>query len=160
MLPPGAAAPDIDLPDLDGAAWTLREALRHGPVVLAFFKVSCPICQLTFPFLQRLADSPNPNSPDASPRLIAISQDDVPDSREFQQRFGVSMPTLIDARPGFSASNAYRITSVPSIFVVETDGKITTAVEGFSRAEIEKLGQRFHVVPFLESDRVPDQRPG
>jgi peroxiredoxin len=155
MLRPGAFAPDINLPDLDGKPWSLSEALRHGPVVLAFFKISCSTCQMTFPFLQRLADSQ-----DGGPQLIAISQDDVPDSREFQQRLGISMPTLIDAPPDYSASDKYKITSVPSIFTVETDGRIASAVEGFNKAELEKLGQRFHVIPFRESDRVPTLRPG
>jgi peroxiredoxin len=155
MLQPGDSAPDIDLPGLDGSAWRLHEALQHGPVVLAFFKISCPTCQLTFPFLQRLADSTN-----GGPRMVAISQDNVPDSREFQQRFGVSMPTLTDAPPRYSASNAYRISIVPSIFVVETDGRIASAVEGFNKAELEKLGRRFGVAPFRESDRVPTFRPG
>jgi peroxiredoxin len=156
MLQPGDSAPDINLPDLEGAAWTLHEALQHGPVVLAFFKISCPTCQMTFPFLQRLADS----APARGPKLVAISQDDAPDTREFQQRFGVSMPTLTDASPSYSASNAYRISSVPSIFVVETDGQITSAVEGFNRAAMEDLGQRLGVPPFRESDRVPTLRPG
>jgi peroxiredoxin len=155
MLQPGDSAPDISLPDLDGAAWKLQEALQHGPVVLAFFKISCPTCQLTLPFLQRFADSPN-----GGPGMVAISQDGVPDSREFQQRFGVSMPTLTDAPPGYSASNAFRISSVPSIFVIETDGRIASAVEGFNKAELEKLGGRFGVAPFRESDRVPALRPG
>jgi peroxiredoxin len=44
MLQPGVSAPDISLPGLDGSAWNLREALLHGPVVLAFFKISCPTC--------------------------------------------------------------------------------------------------------------------
>jgi peroxiredoxin len=155
MLPAGVVAPEISLPDLDGAPWSLREALRHGPVVVAFFKISCPTCQLTFPFLQRLADASN-----GGPQLIAISQDDAPDSREFLQRFGISMPTLIDAPPHYSASSTYRITSVPSVFTVEADGKISSSVEGFNKAELEKLGQRFRAVPFRESDRVPALRPG
>jgi peroxiredoxin len=155
MLEPGVPAPDIDLPDLDGAAWSLRDALRHGPVVLAFFKISCPTCQMTFPFLQRLADSPN-----GGPQLIAISQDNAADSREFQQRFGVSMRTLIDASPRYSASNAYRITSVPSIFTIETDGTIAFAMDGFNKTGLEMLGQLFRITPFRESDRVPALRPG
>jgi peroxiredoxin len=155
MLRPGDSAPDINLPDLDGAQWNLLEALRQGPVAIAFFKISCPTCQLTLPFLQRLADSPG-----SGPKLIAISQDDVPDTHEFHQRFGISMPTLTDARPRYSASNAYRITSVPSIFAIEMDGKISSAVEGFNKAELEKLGQRFGVSPFRETDRVPALRPG
>lgn len=155
MLRPGDSAPDINLPDLDGAAWNLREALRQGPVVIAFFKISCPTCQLTFPFLQRLADSTA-----SGPKLIAISQDDAPDTHEFRQRFGISMPTLTDAPPRYSASNAYRITSVPSIFAIETDGKIASAIEGFNKAELEKLGKRFGASPFRETDRVPALRPG
>jgi len=156
MLQPGVSAPDINLPGLDGVAWNLRQALQHSPVVLAFFKISCPTCQMTLPFLQRLADSPA----GGGPQLVAISQDDVPDTREFQQRFGVSMPTLIDTPPHYTASNAYRITSVPSIFAIEMDGKIASAVEGFNKAELEKLGQRFGASPFRESDRVPALRPG
>jgi peroxiredoxin len=155
MLLPGASAPDIDLNDLDGSAWNLRKALELGPVVLAFFKVSCPTCQFTFPFLQRLADSSN-----SSHRLVAISQDDAPNTREFEQRTGVSMPTLIDVPPRYSASNAYRITSVPSIFLVETDGTISMAAAGFHKAALEDLGQRFGVAPFRETDHVPALRPG
>lgn len=155
MLQPGVPAPDINLTDLDGASWSLSEALANGPVVLAFFKISCPTCQLTFPFLQRLAVSSN-----GGPQLIAISQDDVRDSRDFQQRFGLSMLTLIDAPPRYSASNAYGITSVPSVFTIGTDGKIASAVEGFNKAELEKLGIRFGVAPFQEHERVPALRPG
>jgi peroxiredoxin len=156
MLSTGVPAPSIRLPDLNGDFWTLGEALRKGPVLLAFFKIACPTCQLTFPFLQRLADE----GFSASPQLIAISQDDVPDSRGFHERFGVSLPTLIDVPRTFPASNAYRITSVPSLFLIEPDGKISFAAEGFSKAALETLGERFHAAPFRESDRVPDLRPG
>lgn len=127
-----------------------------GPVVLAFFKVSCPTCQLTFPFLQRLVDS----SAGTAPGLIAISQDDAASSRGFQERFGVSMPTLVDVPRTWPASNAYQITTVPSLFLIETDGRISFAIEGFSKAAIQKLGERFHAKPFRETDRVPDLRPG
>jgi len=37
--------------------------------VLAFFKIDCPTCQLTFPYLQRMADR-------GQRRIVAISQDD------------------------------------------------------------------------------------
>jgi peroxiredoxin len=156
MLSTGALAPAIRLPDLNGDIRTLGEALKDGPVLLVFFKISCPTCQLTFPFLQRLADE----GFSASPQLIAISQDDIPGSREFQERFGVSMPTLIDAARTFPASNAYRIASVPSLFLIEPDGKISAALEGFNKAALQKLGERFHVAPFRETDSVPDSRPG
>lgn len=156
MLSTGAAAPDIQLQDLEGRGWKLSEALKQGPVLLAFFKIACPTCQLTFPFLQRLADTADA----AAPRLIAISQDDAAGSREFQNRFNVSMPTLLDVPRTWAASNAYQITAVPSLFLIEQDGKISLATEGFSKAVIGKLGERFHATPFTAADRVPDLRPG
>ncbi len=154
MLAAGAQAPDIQLPDLNGDQWTLGQALKNGPVVLAFFKIACPTCQMTFPFLQRLADAA------PSTLLIAVSQDDASATREFQVRFGVSMPTLLDTPRTYPASNAYQITSVPSLFVVEPDGKISFAVEGFDKAAIEQLGERFGGSPFRETDHVPALRPG
>jgi hypothetical protein len=91
---------------------------------------------------------------------MAISQDAAPDAFEFHQRFGLSMPTLIDSGPRYSASNAYKITSVPSIFLVEVDGLIGSAFEGFNRKELEKLGGRFQTIPFRGNETVPDLRPG
>ena len=53
-LATGTKAPDFDLKTLDGKRFSLGEELASGPVVLAFFKVSCPTCQYAFPFLERL----------------------------------------------------------------------------------------------------------
>ena len=53
------------------------------------------------------------------------------------------MPTLIDAPRAYPASNAYRITHVPSLFLVETDGKISQAIEGFSKADHRETGRPF-----------------
>ena len=155
MLLPGTAAPEIDLPDLDGERFRLTDALRSGPVVIAFFKISCPTCQMTFPFLQRMIDGAG-----SSTQLVAISQDDVGDTREFQQRFGVSMQTLLDSKPHYAASNAYRIENVPSIFLVQQDGTIGLAVDGFHKQALEDIGRLFGVETFRETDRVPAMRPG
>jgi len=50
-LTAGTQAPEISLPTLDGKKFVLREVLQRGPVLAAFFKVSCPVCQYTFPYL-------------------------------------------------------------------------------------------------------------
>jgi hypothetical protein len=41
-LTAGAKAPDFELKAMDGKRFVLRDELIHGPIVLAFFKVSCP----------------------------------------------------------------------------------------------------------------------
>ena len=56
MLAPGTRAPEIRATELDGTQVAVSDLLARGPVLAAFFKVSCPTCQYTFPFLQRMAD--------------------------------------------------------------------------------------------------------
>ena len=43
LLEPGSRAPEFRLELLAGGAATLAEILTGGPVLLAFFKISCPI---------------------------------------------------------------------------------------------------------------------
>ena len=50
----GQTAPDFRLKALDGKDYLLSALLERGPVVAAFFKISCPVCQFTFPFLERI----------------------------------------------------------------------------------------------------------
>jgi peroxiredoxin len=156
ILQAGDSAPDFELPDLAGAKTRLQDRLKNGPVLLAFFKISCPTCQLTLPFLQRLADAGN----EGAPQVIAVSQDDAASTREFQNRFRVSMPTLLDDTRAWPASNGFRISSVPSLFLVEPEGRISFSTEGFSKAGLKKLGERFQTEPFRPGENVPELRPG
>ncbi len=50
----GNIAPGFSLKALDNKQYSLNTLLERGPVVAAFFKISCPVCQFTFPFLERL----------------------------------------------------------------------------------------------------------
>jgi len=50
----GHTAPAFSLPAVDGAKVSLADVLKKGPVVAAFFKISCPVCQYAFPFLERI----------------------------------------------------------------------------------------------------------
>src|ERR1035441_10668167 len=51
-LTAGTKAPDFSLPAMDGSKFSLQEALQHGPVLAAFFKISCPVCQYAFPYFE------------------------------------------------------------------------------------------------------------
>ena len=154
MLTRGMHAPAFDLKDLTGSSQSLAGLLEKGPVLLALFKVSCPVCQLTFPFLERMSDN------DAM-QVIAISQDDVNPTKTFNQRFGVTFPTLIDeGREGYPVSNAFGISSVPAMFVVETDGTISHSFAGFSKRDLEEVGKRINVHPFRKDEYVPEFKAG
>src|SRR6185369_11099268 len=89
-IDPGSRAPEFQLATLhdDEAPVTLSSLLAAGPVLLAFFKVTCPVCQMTFPFLERLHA--------AGFRVYGISQDDPEHTHEFNWEFGITFPTLLD----------------------------------------------------------------
>ena len=119
----GAQAPSFKLTGLDEPRDRSTIFWPRGPALLAFYKISCPVCQLTAPYLERLAAN-------NAIQVIGISQDDAGATRGFMQRFGVTFPTLLDlSSEDYPASNAYGITSVPSLFLLERDGTIARAIQ-------------------------------
>ncbi len=150
----GCQAPSFKLKSMDGSAQSLEEILAKGPALLAFFKIGCPVCQFALPYLERLAGS-------SSLQIIAISQDDEAATTGFRQRFGITLTTLLDqSKEGYPASNAYGLTSVPSLFLVEKTGEIAMASAGFAKRDFESLGQRAGVQPFRPEENVPEWKAG
>jgi peroxiredoxin len=75
----GTKAPEFELRAMDGRRFVLRDELATGPLVLAFFKVSCPTCQYAFPFLQRLERAYG----HTGVRIIGVSQNDPKQTAAF-----------------------------------------------------------------------------
>ena len=79
----------------------------------------------------------------------------------FRERVGLTFPTLLDqSAEGYPASNAYGISSVPSLFLIEQDGQVATAFNGFSKRDLESLGERAGVRTFRPDDNVPEWKAG
>ncbi len=155
MLATGDRAPALELEDLQGATRAAAISPSH-PTLLVFFKVSCPTCQFTMPYVERLASGVNPEAPE----VLAICQDDAASAAQFQKRFGLSIPMLLDPAPHYAASNLYRITRVPSFFLIEPDGTISLSFDGFEKAPLEQVAARFGAALLNEGERVPASRPG
>ena len=153
QLRAGVQAPDFELRDMKGVVHRLGTALSDGPVVLVFFKVECPTCQFTFPHIQRIFASAGK---DGHAQLWAISQDDSEDTRRFARHYGITFDVLIDEYP-YDVSNAYGIVSVPTLFVIDQDGKISMSDNGFSKASLNQIaGYEL----FTPNDGLPATRPG
>jgi len=158
----GNKARGFSLKSLDGKEYSLEKLLEKGPVVAAFFKISCPVCQYTFPFLQRLAE----RYAGDTATVIGISQDDAADTKAFHKEYGITFPTLLDGR-GYPASNAYGLFTVPTIFLIEPDGKVKVSCMGFNKADLEKIAaelsqrRKMAAAPLFRSDEaVPADKPG
>lgn len=156
-LEAGDRAPDFELPALGGESQSLKSILEGGPAVLAFFKVSCPVCQFTFPFLERI----HQGAGGSKLQLIAVSQDDGRSTRDYNRQYGVTFPTLLDeGGKGYPVSNAFGITTVPALFLIEPDGNISMTSDGFSKRDIEAVAQRAGVAPFRQDEYVPEWQAG
>jgi peroxiredoxin len=135
----GQTAPKMELPIARGGTFSLSEALRGAKVVVAaFFKVSCPTCQYTFPFLERLHQA----YPADAVRVIGISQNDAAATAEFVKTYGITFPVALDDKKSYAASNAYGLTTVPSVFVIRADGQVEQCMIGWVREEFETLNER------------------
>lgn len=158
----GHGAPDFSLKSLEGKEYSLKKLLERGPVLVSFFKVSCPVCQFTFPFLERLYK--RYGSEEVT--FLGISQDSPKASKEFADEYGVTFPVLLDVE-GYPASNAYGLTNVPTTFLIDTDGKVKLTGFGFNKNELEaiaaELSERRKIPPaalFRPDESVPANRPG
>jgi len=162
-LTAGTLAPEFTLTALDGSTFSLKNALQRGPVLAAFFKVSCPVCQYTFPFLERLHKSYSSQKI----TIVGISQDDHRDTAAFLKEFGVTFPNLLDDPNGYAVSNAYGLTNVPTWFLIGQDGTIEISSVGWVKQEVEELNRKLaaseETAPrplFQPGDDVRDFRAG
>ncbi len=137
-LAAGIRAPEFELKALDGKRFSLTEELARGPVVLAFFKVSCPTCQYAFPFLERLFKAYGSKGI----TLVGVSQNDAKETAAFAKDFGVTFPLLLDDTHRYPVSNAYGLTNVPTIFWIAQDGEIEISSVGWVKADFEQINRK------------------
>jgi peroxiredoxin len=137
-LATGTKAPEFTLKSLDGKHFSLADSLARGPVVLAFFKVSCPTCQYAFPFFDRLHKAYGQNGV----TLVGISQNDAKETAAFAKQFGVTFPILLDDTHSYPVSNAYGLTNVPTLFWIAPDGEIEISSVGWVKADFEQINRK------------------
>lgn len=151
MLRPGDQAPSFHLLDIDTGE-PVDDPWREGPVVLAFFKSSCPVCQLTAPKVQALAGG--------GARVVAVGEDPRPALVAYRDRFDQKVPTLSEPAP-YRVSSAYGLVAVPTLFLVGGDGVVVDAVGGWDREGWNRVATAAGGAPVSAAgDGLPVFRPG
>lgn len=159
----GRAAPDFQLKTLDGQSFSLQDALARGPVILLFFKVSCPTCQYALPFYERLFQAYKGRNL----TVVGVSQNNPEDTKAFAKEFGITIPLLLDDTITYPVSNAYGLTNVPTVFWIESDGEIAVSSVGWAKPDFENINRRMAeagaiapVYVFRAGEDVRDYRGG
>jgi peroxiredoxin len=162
-LTAGTKAPDFSLLSMDGSKFSLQKELQRGPVLVAFFKVSCPTCQYSFPFLERIHKAYG----DGKISVVGISQNSKSETAAFLKEYGVTFRNLLDDPNGYAVSNAYGLTNVPTLFLIRKNGTIEITSVGWVKQEVEEIyrelgaGQEAPLPPmFQPGEDVRDFRAG
>ncbi len=157
-LSEGTKAPDFKKRDQEGREWSLSEL--DGYKLIIFYKVTCPTCQLTLPFIEKLHQSYGDRV-----RIFGIIQDPADKAKEFMQKYGLTFPQLIDA-PDYPTSIDYDVQVVPTYYLISPEGNIELARESFVKKELEELNERLasiagrEVNPLFEDVSVPTFKAG
>jgi peroxiredoxin len=162
-LEAGASAPDFTVAGMNGDKFSLAEARKKGPVVAAFFKISCPVCQYAFPYLERIFQAYSKSAV----TVVGVSQNEKKDTAGFAREYGITFPLLLDDTHSYPASNAYGLTNVPSIVLISPGGKVELSSVGWSKREIEDLNARLAKAAgtapaqiFKPDEQVDEFKPG
>lgn len=150
---PGEAAPTFRLDDIaTGELVTNPWQGGGGPVALAFFKVTCPVCQMAAPMVQALAD--------AGVRVTAIGEDPAPKLAAFAEQWGQRVPTVSEPPP-YRVSDAYGVRTVPTVFLVGEGGVIVEIAQGWDRERWNAIAVAAGGAPIsADGDGLPIFRPG
>ncbi len=160
MSPPvaGDPFPHLEFIDEDGAP----AQAPPGEALYAFFKTTCPTCELTWPYLERIRQA----SDGSGFSVLAVSQDSPEEAREFAARTHSGIATVYDPAP-WKVSEALGLETVPTLLLVGADGRVREAIVGFQKSKMRELAvraaQRAGRVPqelFRPGDDVPELRPG
>ena len=161
MLKTGDKAVNFELPDYKGGRVKLFDLLgQHAPLMLIFYKNSCPTCQYTFKHLPRIAREVGPEN------FLAIAQDTPIEGAEFRKQYQFDFNIACDVSP-YPVSVIYSLEVVPTFFVIEADKTISLIGEGFDKLAIDDFARRIAVSrglqnyqAFQTAEYIPLLKPG
>ena len=140
---------DIQLTDLSGRVVHTGPARGKGMVLLAFFRTTCPTCQLTLPYLQKLADAYKESG---KLTVIGISQDREHETREFAAKYGINFSLVLDRE--LYHSLIYGIAAVPTVYLVASDGAVARKLVGWNRRIVNDLSVKVAAFAGIETPAV------
>jgi len=121
-------APDFSIQLLDGSQVSLSD-YRGKLVLLNLWATWCPPCRAEMPSMQELYDKLHPKGFE----ILAVAAPNPPREtldkiRDFVSSNAFSFPILIDEQ--FEANSIYGTGSIPTSYIISTDGELVARLTG------------------------------
>ena len=120
---PEGAAPSFAAVDLNGIVHSFDFKDRSKPILLHFFATWCPICELE-------NDTLNSLSKDYDLIVIAMQSGHAQEIRDYQKHHELNMTLYNDETNVIS--KLYKVSGVPTSFVINHQGNITSSTIGYA----------------------------
>ncbi len=151
MLTVSDRAPSLALPDTVTGE-TVTDPWSAGATAVVFFKVTCPVCHMVAPKVAALASG--------GARVVAVGEDPPAALQRYAKEEGQQVQTVTEAAP-YTVSDAYGISTVPTLFLVEPDGTVADAVGCWDRARWNAVAAACGAPAISDdTDGLPVFRPG
>ena len=125
----GQPAPNLKLTALNGDEFDLQ-ALQGQPVLLNFFKSTCPWCQMEMPRLGKVYAHLKEQGIDVPIQGIVVGSDTAESASRFAQNSNLEIPLALDAEK--TARIDFGLTRVPTIVLIDAKGSVSRVYEGAS----------------------------
>ena len=91
--------------------------------------------------------------------MIGISQDDQAATNHFTQQLATAFPVQRDS--GLALSRRFDLTFVPSLFLIDHNGRVLRSHFGFDKAVLNEIANQMRCPPVAEDfDGAPQSKPG
>jgi hypothetical protein len=149
----GTEFPRLPLADLEG-----REASpdwAKAPSLVILGHRNCKTTRETLRYVDRIHARRQVGS------VFAILQDDPEGARELLAEYGFMLPVRLERDP-YPVAAALGVTTVPTLFLVDVDGRVASLSEAFERTALDTFAARLGVPAplFTSEDKAPAFKPG
>ncbi len=149
-------APDFTLTDIDDEVFSLSD-YRGSVVLIDFFYIACPPCEVTMPYLRQLH-----NTYSSQLVMISITVSPYTDTQtELDNYRKDNEMSWIIARDIEDVASLYSVTAAPTLFIIDVDGYIRYKHVGAQNmeeveAELAGLDDADSTSPSLTVLRTPN----
>jgi len=121
-------APDFSASTLDGRTVSLADYRGQKKVVVAFWASWCGPCRLEMPALTKFYKENHGAGSEFEILSVSIDED-LREAANFARAQQLNFPVLLDPRQKIATD--YKVEGIPTLFVINKDGKITNGHVGY-----------------------------